>query len=110
MTDFNDPNRTTTTTTTTVVAATSTTTTTGAAPAGKTYPDDDSGPDPLASLHKMSTTAGITSQEYVAINIPSIVAFVLGIASLVAVLNPVLLVLPLAAVVTAYAALSQIRD
>ena len=67
-------------------------------------------PDPLAHLHKMSTTAGITSQEYVAINIPSIVALVLGLASVVAVLSWVLLVIPLAAVVTAIVALRQIRD
>jgi hypothetical protein len=67
-------------------------------------------PDPLASLHKMSTTAGISSQEYVAINIPSIVAPVLGLASVVAVLNPVLLVVPLAAIITAVAALRQIRE
>ena len=73
-------------------------------------PPADAAADPLASLHKMSTTAGVTSQEYVAINIPSIVALVLGLASVVAVLNPVLLVIPLAAVVTAVAALKQIRE
>ena len=71
---------------------------------------DEDGPDPLASLHKMSTTAGITSQEYVAINIAAIVAFVLGSASLLAVLSAVLLVIPLAAIVTALVALRQIRD
>ena len=71
--------------------------------------DAEDGPDPLANLHKMSTTAGITSQEYVAINIPSIISVVLGVASVVAVLNPVLLVVPLAAVLTALASLSQIR-
>jgi hypothetical protein len=87
MTDFNDPKST----------------------ATLPRPTADQGPDPLAGLHKMSTTAGITSQEYVAINIPSIVALVLGLASVVAVLNPVLLVVPLAAIVTAFAALSQIR-
>ena len=66
--------------------------------------------DPLAHLHKMSTTAGITSQEYVAINIPSIVALVLALASVVAVLNALLLVIPLAAVITAVVSLRQIRD
>jgi len=71
--------------------------------------DAEDGPDPLANLHKMSTTAGITSQEYVAINIPSIISVVLGVASVVAVLNPVLLMVPLAAVITALASLSQIR-
>src|SRR5688500_6602889 len=87
MTDFNDPKST----------------------ATLPPPTDPDGPDPLASLHKMSNTAGITSQEYVAINIPSIIALLLGLASVVAVLTPVLLVVPLAAVVTAFAALSQIR-
>jgi hypothetical protein len=85
-----------------------TTTTAGGVRPGKPGAADE--PDPLASLHKMSTTAGVSSQEYVAINIPSIIAPVLGLASLVAVLNPVLLVVPLAAIVTAVAALRQIRE
>jgi hypothetical protein len=87
MTDFNDPNST----------------------ATLPRPAPGDGPDPLAGLHKMSTTAGITSQEYVAINIPAIVAFVLGLASVVAMLHTVLLVVPLAAIVTAFAAISQVR-
>jgi hypothetical protein len=70
---------------------------------------DHPGPDPLASLHKMSTTAGITSQEYVAINIPSILALLLGVASVLAVLSPVFLLLPVAGVVVSLVALSQIR-
>jgi hypothetical protein len=74
----------------------------------RTAPQD--GPDPLASLHKMSTTAGVSAQEYVAINNPSIIACMLGPASLVAVLNPVLLVVPLAAIITAVASLRQIRE
>jgi hypothetical protein len=96
MTDFNDPNPT-------------GPTTAGPSTATLPRPAGDGGPDALAGLHKMSTTAGITSQEYVAINIPAIVAFVLGLASVVALLSPVLLVVPLAAIVTAFAALSQIR-
>jgi hypothetical protein len=70
---------------------------------------DVGGPDPLASLHKMSTTAGITSQEYVAINIPSILALVLGLATVLAALSPVLLLIPVAAICVALIALSQIR-
>jgi len=101
MTDFNDPNPTGPTTD-------GPTTATLPRPAGDDGPD---APDALAGLHKMSTTAGITSQEYVAINIPAIIALVLGLASVVALLNVsgVLLVIPLAAIVTAFAALSQIR-
>ena len=96
MTEFNDPNTT---------APTTAASTTATLP----HPAGGGGPDALSHLHKMSTTAGITSQEYVAINIPSIVALVLGMASLAAVLSPVLLVVPVAAIVTAFAALSQIR-
>jgi hypothetical protein len=70
----------------------------------------DASVDPLASLHKMSTTAGITSQEYVAINIPSILAAVLGLASLLPVVfSPILMLVPVAAVVVAWVALSQIK-
>jgi hypothetical protein len=67
------------------------------------------GPDPLASLHKMSTTAGITSQEYVAINIPAIITPLVGLASLLAVLSPLLLVVPVAGVVLGLVSLRQIR-
>ena len=74
-------------------------------PAGAGYVESD----PLASLHKMSTTAGITSQEYVAINIPSILALIVGLASVVAALTPVLLLVPVAGVVVGLVALSQIR-
>jgi hypothetical protein len=69
----------------------------------------DDGPDPLASLHKMSTTAGITSQEYVAINIPSIITVLVGLASLLAVISPLLLVVPVAGVILGFVSLSQIR-
>jgi hypothetical protein len=71
---------------------------------------DASGSDSLASLHKMSTTAGISSQEYVAINVPSLLALLLGAASVLAVLMPVpLLLIPAVGVITGLVALSQIR-
>jgi hypothetical protein len=78
-------------------------------PSPATHPGADDA-DPLASLHKMSTTAGVTSQEYVAINIPSIIAFVLGLASVVAVLTPILLLVPVVGVVVGIISLSQIRS
>lgn len=78
------------------------------APRGPTAPDDG-GADALASLHKMSTTAGISTQEYVAINIPSIVALFLGLAGVLAVLWPVLLLVPAAGIVVGLIALAQIR-
>lgn len=44
-------------------------------------PSTDLGKDPLASLHKMSTTAGLGSSDYVAINTFAVLAFLLGLAS-----------------------------
>ena len=81
---------------------------TPAAP-GRPASPDAGGPDPLASLHKMSTTAGITSQEYVAINITSIVALFLGLATVLAAITPILLFIPVVAIVVSLVALSQIR-
>src|SRR5687768_15951322 len=68
--------------------------------------------DPLARLHHMSNTAGITSQEYVAINLPSVFSTLLGLASLAVLVfhQWVLLVIPLAAIAFGVAALRQIRD
>jgi hypothetical protein len=68
--------------------------------------------DPLARLHHMSTTAGITTQEYVAINVASVVTVILGMLSLSVLLfhQPVLLVIPVAAIVFGLVALRQIRD
>ncbi len=68
------------------------------------------GADPLARLHHMSTTAGITTQEYVAINLPAIVTTVLGLASVVAFLHMLLLIVPAIAVVVGIIALRQIRE
>lgn len=83
--------------------------TSSAAPPDRAAPPGYDAVDPLASLHKMSTTAGISSQEYVAINIPSVLALIVGLASVLAALAPVLLLVPVAGVVLGFAALSQIR-
>ena len=66
--------------------------------------------DPLAKLHRMSTTAGVGSQEYVAINTVAIWTLILGLASVAVVLfeSWPLLVVPLAAVVLAVIGLRQI--
>src|SRR5690242_3373793 len=77
-----------------------TTTTTTAAP------DDD----PLAHLHRMSTTAGLGTQEYVAINVPAVVAALLGVASILSLLANELLLIPLAGVVCSILALRQIGN
>ncbi len=65
--------------------------------------------DPLSSLYWMSTTAGVATQEYVAINNIAILAFLLGVASLLALIAPILLVIPLVALVCGLVAWSQIR-
>jgi NADH:ubiquinone oxidoreductase subunit K len=58
----------------------------------------------------MSRTAGLGSGEYVAINNTSVVAFLMGLASVLALLNPFLLLFAVAAVVLAVMALIQIRS
>jgi hypothetical protein len=65
--------------------------------------------DALAHLHRMSTTAGLGSQEYVAINVTSIIAVLFGVASLLAVASPVLLVFPVVGVILSVAAIRQIN-
>jgi hypothetical protein len=64
--------------------------------------------DALTHLHKMSTTAGLGSTDYVAINGPSVVAVILGLASALAVVDKILLVVPIAGVICSVIALYQI--
>lgn len=67
--------------------------------------------DPIASLHKMSTTAGISTQEYVAINSLAIAAAALGAATALAVPWPVpFLLLGVAGIVCGILALRQIGN
>src|SRR4051812_20788417 len=81
------------------------------APPGPGRGAGDEEPDPLASLHKMSTTAGLTygGQEYVAVNVVAVVAVLLAVVGALALVGDILLVIPLAAVVCAIVALQQIR-
>jgi hypothetical protein len=65
--------------------------------------------DPLAKLHKMSTTAGLGSGDYVAVNITAVVCFLFGAASLLARLSNALLVIPLIGVICGILAMRQIR-
>jgi len=67
------------------------------------------GADPLSSLYKMSTTAGLGSQEYVAVNVMSVVTAVIGLASGLVFLDNVLLIIPVAGVVCGMMAVAQIR-
>ena len=75
-----------------------------------TTPEADAAPTPrgLAGLHKMSTTAGVGLQEYRALSPPAVAAVVLGVASWLALLHPLLLLVPLAAVVLGGLALAGV--
>ena len=65
--------------------------------------------DPLASLHKMSTTAGLGSTDYVEVNPTAIAAVVIGVASAVTLFNqPLLLIVPAVGITTAIIAFRQI--
>jgi hypothetical protein len=68
------------------------------------------GDDPLARLHKMSTTAGVASQQYVAINAGAVVAALLGVASALALFSSLLLVIPLAGIIVACVAWRHIAN
>lgn len=70
----------------------------------------DDAPDPLHNLYRMSRTAGLGSGEYVAINNLSVVALLLGLASVLALLNPILLLFVAAAILCGVLALVQIRS
>jgi hypothetical protein len=76
-------------------------------------PDPSSAPkvadEHFAHLHKMSTTAGLGSGDYVAVNIPAVVAILLGIASSLCLLDPIFLVIPLAGLICSIMSLMQIR-
>ena len=66
--------------------------------------------DQLEKLHAMSTTAGLTNTGYVAVNLIAVAACILGLASALAFLGALLLIIPLVGVVFAVAALRQIAD
>ena len=66
--------------------------------------------DPLSHLHKMSTTAGLGSGEYVAVNGAAVFALLLGLASMLTLLEEVLLVIPLTAVIVGVIAWRQINQ
>src|SRR3954454_3634686 len=69
-------------------------------------PGDD---DPLSHLHKMSITAGLGSGEYIAVNGAAVAAVLLGLASALALMNELLLIIPFTGIIVAIVALRQIR-
>src|SRR3954466_13908623 len=66
--------------------------------------------DPIAHLHKMSTTAGVGSQDYVAINNSAIISVILGMCTALAFLGIPFLVVGAAGIVFGIIALVQIRN
>ncbi len=66
-------------------------------------------PDPIAALHKMSTTAGVTPSEYVAINNLAIVTIVLGLATAMGIPWVLFSIVGIGALVCGLIALVQIR-
>lgn len=66
-------------------------------------------PDPIGKLHKMSTTAGVGSQDYVAINTSAIVSVILGLCTALAFMGIPFLVVGAAGIAFGIIALVQIR-
>jgi hypothetical protein len=66
--------------------------------------------DPIASLHRMSTTAGVGSTDYVAINTLAIVSAVLGLVTGLAYFGAPFMLIGLAAIICGVVALRQISD
>lgn len=75
-----------------------------------TAPQTGAADDPLSKLYKMSTTAGVGSTDYVAINGTAIAAIIIGFLSLVVFLNNALLFIPLVGIICAVLALRQIGE
>ncbi len=65
--------------------------------------------DPLSHLHKMSTTAGLGTTEYVAVNGMAVVTLIMGVASALSLFDPVLLTIPVITVILAILSIRQIR-
>jgi hypothetical protein len=73
-------------------------------------PASGEAPDPIRALHKMSTTAGLGTTDYVAINGAAVTSLILGVASWLATFANVLLVIPLVAILFGIAGLRQISQ
>jgi len=69
-------------------------------------PDNDA----FLHLHRMSTTAGVSSEDYVAVNVTSVIAVLFGLASLLAVFNNIMLVFPVVGVILSIAAIRQVSN
>jgi hypothetical protein len=70
----------------------------------------NSADDALSKLHHMSTTAGVASQRYVAFNTVSIIGALLGLASGLMFLSPLLVVIPILGLIVSIVGWRQIND
>jgi hypothetical protein len=70
----------------------------------------EAGTEGLMKLHKMSTTAGVGSGDYVAVNGTAIAALGLGVATWLTLMHPSLLFIPVAGIICAVLALRQIGE
>ena len=68
----------------------------------------DAATEHLVHLPKMSATAGVSSQEYVAINVVAVFALLLGFAGIMAFISQAMLLIPLAAIIAGIVAARQI--
>lgn len=66
-------------------------------------------PDPLEKLYHMSATAGVGTQEYVAINPAAVTSLIMGLGSILVFLSSMLLVIPLAGLICGIIAVVQVR-
>lgn len=71
-------------------------------------PATDGAADPLGGLYRMSKTAGLASSDYKAVNAPAVVSLILGAMSFLASFEPILLILPIVAIVLGIVAIRQI--
>jgi hypothetical protein len=62
----------------------------------------------LLNLHKMSTTAGLGSGDYVAVNVTAVVTVLCGLASILVMLGDLLMVIPAVGILTGWLALVQV--
>lgn len=73
-----------------------------------TQPSPESESNSFKRLYKMSTTAGVGTHDYVAVNTPAVVTILAGLASLSVVVSMVMIVIPVFTIVTGAIALKQI--
>lgn len=76
---------------------------------GALPPTNDPRIDPVTGLHRMSTTAGVGSQDYVEISLTAVIAGIFGLASLLSLIWIELLIVPVVGMGIALVAIRQIR-